>query len=324
MTLPSKQSNGLPIKHMIAFLAALLAVAFQTRADEPPKVLVSIKPLALIAAAITDTVTTPDQLLEPGTSPHDYALRPSDVRKLATADIVFWVGEDLETFLRNPLDHHVDKKRSIALMESPNVQVENFLSADKEDVEQALKRLAASHGHEHGLHDPHIWLGPDNAMAIARTMMQSLSEIDQKNASTYQSNYLRFVDRLKATDAANQEMLKDLHNQGFFVFHDAWGYFTRHYGLHVIDVFTISPELSPGARHMVELRQELVDAGHTCVFREPQFRPAYLDTMINNLNVKVGVIDPLATDYDLTPDAYTLFLENKAITIRDCLVGSGT
>ncbi|WP_281647312.1 zinc ABC transporter substrate-binding protein ZnuA [Parendozoicomonas sp. Alg238-R29] len=301
-------------------------------AKEEPKVLVSIKPLELIATAITDGVTTPELILQPGTSPHDYSLKPSDIKNLASADLVFWIGEDLEGFLATPLDRYVGNTYSIAMMDAPNVKVERFLSADREDVQQKMKDMEKGHngyghnghghnheGHDHGSHDPHIWLSPDNAIAMARAMMQALSEVDKPNAETYQANYLSFVDLVKKSDSINKQVLNDLHQKGFFIFHDAWGYFTRHYDLKVLDVFTLSPEQQPGARHMLQLRNKLKKAGKTCVFREPQFEPAYLDAMINGLPVRVAVIDPLASDVQPHPRAYPEFLEQLSISIRDCL-----
>ncbi len=333
-----------------SFLVLLVLINASQVYAAAPKVIVSIKPLQLIASAITEGVTTPELLLLPGTSPHDYTLRPSDIRKLASADLVFWIGEDLEGFLISPLNRYVDKNQSIALMDLPNIKISPFLSAEheKEDVEHVLadidhdNREHADHGahndhnshdskddhheqknghhdHNHGTHDPHIWLEPDNAKVIALAMMQALSGIDKAHSNTYQANYLAFVKAVNAADALNRVELKDKHDKGFFVFHDAWGYFTRHYGLKVVDVVTLNPEQQPGARHMLDLRDELKEAGNTCVFKEPQFNPAYLNALIDKLPIKVAQIDPLGSDIKPSPDAYPEFLRTLAKTINTCL-----
>ncbi|WP_165767228.1 zinc ABC transporter substrate-binding protein ZnuA [Parendozoicomonas haliclonae] len=313
-----------------AALSLILLPAWASASSSPAKVLVSIKPLELIASAITDGVSQPELLLPPGTSPHDYSLRPSDVRKLTNADLVFWVGEDLESFMTDLLDRHVDKNRSIPLMDVPGVEVKNLLTAEQDEDEHAGHNHANEHGHEHdhhghnhGSHDPHIWLSPENAIAMARTMTQALSEADKANAEKYQHNYLAFADKVQATDQLNQSVLKDAKKQGFFVFHDAWGYFTRHYGLTVLDTFTVSPEQAPGARHMVQLRNQLLEAGNTCIFREPQFKPSYLKTMTDKTDASVDVLDPLASDIKPGPDAYPQFMSELAVTIRDCLADAG-
>ncbi len=280
---------------------------------DPLKIVVSIKPLALIAAAITDGISEPELLLPPGTSPHNYSLRPSDIRKLTSANLVFWIGGDMESFLVKVLNRHVEKSHSIPLMEAPDIRVEGSQYTGDHDH---------SSDHNHGSHDPHIWLNPENAITIARTMTQAITQRDKTNTDKYQKNLNKFIDQVRATDQANKSILQDYQQRGFFVFHDAWGYFANYYGLNIINNFTVNPEQAPGARHMVELRNELANAGKTCLFREPQFQPAYLKTMINNLDVRVDILDPLASNIKTSPDAYPRFLGKLATTIRNCLSAS--
>lgn len=302
---------------LLPFAVLVSSIATATE----PKVLVSIKPLELIASAITDGVTKPELLLQPGTSPHDYSLKPSDIKSLASADMVFWVGEDLEGFLKKPLARYSSKAKAVALMDAPGMKIERFLSAEEDDHhdEHDGDHHSGHDHHHHGIHDPHVWLSPDNAIAMAKAMTQALSEVDQSHAASYQANYLYFAEQVKASDATNKNLLESLHNKGFFVFHDGWGYFTRHYDLKVLDVFTLNPEQQPGARHMLALRHKLKEAGHTCVFREPQFHPAYLGTVVDKLPVKIDVIDPLASDVQAQPDSYPEYLGQLSVTIRDCL-----
>ncbi|MTI12074.1 zinc ABC transporter substrate-binding protein ZnuA [Sansalvadorimonas verongulae] len=308
-----------------SLLSCLVLVSSVAMAAEP-KVVVSIKPLELIASAITDGVTTPELLLQPGTSPHNYSLKPSDIQKLASANVVFWIGEDLEGFLEAPLQHYASDAKSIELMHAPDMKIQRFSSAkadDHEDHDHAshAAHIESDHGghHHHGIYDPHVWLSPDNAIAMAAAMTQTLSEIDKDNADVYKANYSHFAEIVKKADATNKNLLSDLHDKGFFVFHDGWGYFTHHYDLKVLDVFTLSPEQQPGARHMLQLRNKLKDAGQTCVFREPQFHPAYLATMVDKLPVKVDVIDPLASEVLVQPRSYPEYLTQLSTTIQGCL-----
>ena len=326
-------SRGL---HRLTRFLLPFAVLFSSMATAAePKVLVSIKPLELIASAITDGVTKPDLLLQPGTSPHDYNLKPSDIKNLASADVVFWVGENLEGFLKTPLARYSSEAKTVALMHAPDMKIQRFLSAKKEDHDDhhdhnndhnkthktanEEHHSGHAHHHHHGSHDPHVWLSPDNAIAMAKAMAEALSQVDTSHAAVYQTNYRDFAAQVRASDATNKGLLESIHNRGFFVFHDGWGYFTRHYDLKVLDVFTLNPEQQPGARHMVALRHKLKEAGNTCVFREPQFHPAYLGTVVDKLPVKIDVIDPLASDVQAQPDSYPEYLEQLSVTIRDCL-----
>ena len=313
----------------LRFLAKLLLLcavfASSTAMASEPKVVVSIKPLELIASAITDGITSPELLLQPGTSPHDYSMKPSDIQKLASANIVFWIGDNLEGFLEAPLKRYAADAKSIELMHAPNMKIQRFISARADDDHDDHDRGAhATHEggyghHHHGIYDPHVWLSPDNAIAMAAAMTKTLSKVDMENADVYKANYAHFTAMVKKADAVNKNLLSNLHNKGFFVFHDGWGYFTHHYDLKVLDVFTLSPEQQPGARHMLQLRNKLKEAGHTCVFREPQFQPAYLGTMVDKLPVKVDVIDPLASEVLAQPQSYPEYLEQITTTIQSCL-----
>ena len=88
---------------ILALITALMAVSLPVRALE---VLTTIKPLGFIAAAITDGVSEPNVLLPTGASPHDFSLRPSDIRSINDADLVVWVGPELEGFMTKPLAKH--------------------------------------------------------------------------------------------------------------------------------------------------------------------------------------------------------------------------
>ena len=314
---------------MVVTVLSLLATASVHAKDNiPPHVLVSIKPLQLIAAAITDNITTPELLLPPGSSPHSYSLRPSDVRKLAAADLVFWIGPDMESFLPKVLKRHVDEGKAIALMNSQGIKLSELLTTEGGEEHNHDHNHGHNHNHghdrghahEHGTHDPHIWLDPNNVIVMAQVMMQKLSSLDSSNRDKYESNYKKFVTQMKVTDRDNKELLRGVGEQGFFVFHDAWGYLTRHYNLSVADVFTISPTQAPGARHMASLRRQLKEQSHqSCVFREPQFQPGYLDVLIDDLQIKVDVLDPLSADIAVTPDGYSRYLNGIASTIHRCL-----
>ncbi len=284
-------------------------------AAQPPKVLASIKPLELIAAAITDGVSKPELLLAPGSSPHDYNMRPSDIRKLTQANLVLWIGPDMETFLVKVLERYVDKNQSLALIDVPGIHISEGLlnAADHHDHDD-------HHGHNHGSHDPHIWLDPGNVLVMAKAITEKLATIDSTNREQYENNYQAFAQSLAQADKDNQALLTGLDQQGFFVFHDAWGYLARHYNLNVVDVFTINPTQAVGARHMSHLRQQFsAQNGTSCVFREPQFRPSYLNVLMDDLAIKIDVLDPLASDISPSTTAYAEFLRGLANTIHQCL-----
>ena len=288
-------------------LAALMLLATSAQVSaEPPNVLVSIKPLQLIAQGITDGVTDADVLLPPGSSPHRHSLKPSDARKLREADVVFWVGPDMETFLPKLL-HGTQK--AVALMDVKGVQLLHTGESDHHDH------------HDHGAHDPHIWLSTDNARAIATEMSRVLTSLDAANKARYQANLERFLQCMDKTDERNLEKVRQSGNKPFFVFHNAYGYLQEQYGFPAAGYFTQNPEQQPGARHLVDLQGQLDKAGAVCIFREPQFHPAYIDRLTEGLAVTVGVLDPLGETVAPGPASYAHFINQLVDNITDCTRG---
>ena len=280
--------------------------------QQPPKVLTSIKPVQLIAQAITDGIAEPDVLLPPGASPHNHSLRPSDARLLKSADVMFWIGPDMEVFLERMLANS-KSTRSVPMMSVKGMHLRHY---DEDD--HAHHDHSHDH-HHHGDYDAHIWLSPQNAIAMASTMSTTLSEMDPANTKQYKNNLKKFISSLNQVDARNKKKLAPVIKRPVFVFHDAYGYLQDHYHLNIAGHFTLNPEQQPGARHLAELRDKLKESGKTCVFREPQFQPAYINRIVQGLDTKVSLLDPLATDIAEGPNAYPEFLGGLVNNIVNCL-----
>ncbi|ART79995.1 zinc ABC transporter substrate-binding protein ZnuA [Oceanisphaera avium] len=293
-------------------LCLCLVLSSQARAVE---VLTSIKPLQLIASAITEGTATPKLLLPPGSSPHDYALRPSDVRKIKNADLVIWVGPELEVFLAPLL---ASQEKSVALL-SQLPAIEHAHHHDKhslviEDTEQD------SHHHHHGSQDPHIWLDPHQAEAIAALIAKKLSQIDPQNYDRYQTNLAVFQAKLAKVDAKLAAQLAPLQGIGYFVFHDAYGHWERHYQLSSLGHFTVNPARAPGAKTVTRIHHALKQSKAVCVFAEPQFKPAVVSAVLRNTQARSGVLDPLATDISPSAEGYFRFMEQLAAAMTKCLL----
>ena len=289
-----------------SFMAVMLLVTGAQASAEPPNILVSIKPLQLIAQGITDGVTDADVLLPPGSSPHSHSLKPSDARKLRKADVVFWVGPAMETFLPKMLG---GTQKAVSLMDLKGIQL---IDAGESD----------HHGdHDHGTHDPHIWLSTDNARVIATEMSRVLASLDGANQARYQANLERFLNSMDKTDERNLEKARQSGSRPFFVFHNSYGYLQEQYGLPAAGYFTQNPEQQPGARHLVDLQGQLDKAGAVCIFREPQFHPAYIDRLTQGLSVTVGVLDPLGEAVSPGPASYARFINQLVDNITDCTKG---
>ncbi len=292
--------------------------------------LTSIKPLQLIAAAVQDGVGTPDVLLPAGASAHHYALRPSDMRRIEAAQLFYWVGPDLETFLTRVVDSR--RAPSLAVQTVPGLHLRHYgetleehaAHAGHDDHSDDHHLPADPHHHEHdhdhrpGSLDAHLWLLPANARLIAARMASDLAGVDPANAARYQANLRGFEQRLDELDQRLRTRLAPLAGKPYFVFHEAYDYFESAYGLRHLGVVSLG-EVQPGARHVAAMRERLQQAGPACLFNEPPQRPRLAETLTAGLPVRLAELDAMGDG--LKPDAngYERLVGNLGEQLADCL-----
>ena len=315
------------------------AFAFPSLADTPPVVLASIKPIHSLVAAVMQGVAEPGLIVEGAASPHSYALKPSQAAKLAKATHVFWIGHELETFLEKPIETIGDHASAIDLLETPGLTTlafreggafdahenegeEHEEEGHKEDEHTGDQAEQDHDGHDEHHHDgldPHIWLDPLNAAVIVREIAAVLSADDPANAERYAANAARTVAALEALTDEITDQLAPVQGAAFVVFHDGYRYFEERFGLHAAGSITISPEISPGAERVHEIRDRVKELGASCVFAEPQFEPRLISVVLEGSNAKAGALDPLGADLEDGPDLYFKLIRNMAAAMRDCL-----
>ena len=295
----------------VAFVAVFLLTG---TAQAEVKVLTSIKPLQLIAAAVQDGVAIPEVLLPPGASPHNYALRPSDVRKVQSVDLLYWIGPDMEGFLPRVLTGR--SLPSVAVQDLPGLKLRHFGADNHSHAEEADEH---DHDHRPGSLDAHLWLSPVNARVIADKMAADLSAADPANAQRYQSNAKAFDERLGALDQRLKKRLANVEGKPYFVFHEAFDYFEDAYGLKHAGVFAVAAEVQPGAQHVAAMRKRLQEVGKTCVFSEPPLRPRLAETLVAGLPVKLAELDALGGYTPATAQGYEQVLEKLGDDLAGCL-----
>ncbi|WP_031297873.1 zinc ABC transporter substrate-binding protein [Stutzerimonas chloritidismutans] len=326
----------------LPLLAALVAGAASAHAEV--RVLTSIKPLQLIAAAVQDGVGEPDVLLPASASAHHYSLRPSDVRRIRDAQLFYWIGPDLESFLPRALSAR--EGATVAVQDLPKLTLRRFGDAHAHDEAEhhdhddhddhdghdhdAHEHDEAAHGetthadehdHDHrpGTLDAHLWLLPANALIIAERMAADLAAADPANAQRYQANSAAFSQRIEALDARLKQRFSKVQNKPFFVFHEAYDYFEAAYGLRHAGVFSAGGESQPGARHVAAMRERLQQAGPSCVFSEPPARPRLAETLTAGLPVKMAELDVLGVGLATDAQGYEKLLEGLGDTLAGCL-----
>jgi zinc transport system substrate-binding protein len=142
---------------------------------------------------------------------------------------------------------------------------------------------------------------------------------DSANASAFEQNRDALIARIDALDATLAAQLEPVRHRPFIVFHDAYQYFERHFGLNAAGSITLDPSLSPGARRVQELRARLQADDVTCLFTEPQFRPALAETLVEGTKTRLGEMDPVGSHVAPGPDAWFAVMQNLADSLTACL-----
>lgn len=308
--------------------AALSAALWGTAAQSADAAVVSsLKPLGFIASAIADGVTETQVLLPDGASEHDYSLRPSDAKRLQNADLVVWIGPEMEAFMDKSTQSIPDAKK-VTIAQLDGVKPLLMKGADDDDDDHGAEgghdHAHAEKGdahHHHGDYNMHLWLSPEIARLSAVAIHDKLVELMPQSRARLDANLKDFEANLATTDKQVANELASVKGKGYFVFHDAYGYYEKHYGLTPLGHFTVNPEIQPGAQRLHQIRTQLVEQKATCVFAEPQFRPAVVESVARGTTVRMGTLDPLGTNIQLSKESYPAFLTQLATQYASCLKG---
>jgi len=288
----------------ITLLLSLIVLPFSSWANT---ILTSIKPIQMITHELTLGVTEPEVLLSANASPHDYALRPSDVKTIRHSSLVIWFGKDLEPFLEKVLSQ---QDNVLTLSEIPDLKLRSYGEVGHDHEHD---------GHNHGTHDPHFWLGVEQVEQVAEAITQALVASDVAHKDIYNKNLSDFINSLHQTDKEIAAKLDKVKHKPYYVFHDAYDYFEQHYGLNNIGHFTVSPDRKPGAKTLINIRKALAANEAKCVFSEPQFQPAVIESVVRGSDAQTGVLDPLGVDIPVAKGSYFEFLHSMSDSYYDCL-----
>lgn len=302
-------------------ISCLATLLLSTSALAAPKVIASIVPVHSIVAAVMGDVGTPELLLSGRNSEHTASLSPQQLSDLGKADVVFMIGSGLEHKLGQVSGGDaVGGKTFTALSEAAGIKTLPVRQGGAFEVHE-------HEGEEHDDHDeailkfdPHIWLDPENVKAMTNAVAADLSKIDPDNTKTYEANaaaYVASLDQLTANISAETKPIQD---KPFVVFHDAYQYFEKRFGLTAVGSISDVSAAAPSAKRLNEIRSKLEETKAICVFREPQFDAKYVTIVLEGSQAWQGVLDPIGSDIPPGPKAYAELLIRLAKGARDCLM----
>ncbi|WP_265500606.1 zinc ABC transporter substrate-binding protein [Paracoccus beibuensis] len=311
-----------------ASIAALLSLT-AAPALAAPTVVTDIVPTGALVQAVMGDLGGVRVLLPQGASAHHYQMRPSDAQALQDADLVVWMGPELAPWLDRAAGNLSDDAQ-LRLLGVEGVTLRSFSAGgERHDHDHGHEHgddheHADAHAHDHGDHDhsgndPHAWLNPDNAAPWVDAIVASLSEQDPENAATYRSNADAIGQRIEALDTTLTKRLAPHADQRFIVFHDAYGYFTEHFGLQPAIPVSLGDASTPSAARIEGIQNEIARSGATCAFPEYAHDAGLVETVIEGSDVRLGgELSPAGGDLAPGAGQYEALLTAMADTMIAC------
>ena len=291
--------NG-PLYHLLALLLGLLSVLGAPAAEI--RVLTTLPAIHSWAANVAGDTATVESLLPANVGPHDFQFRPSDLRKLAAADVVLMNGLGVDTWLTRAVTRGASKpsRRVVTVTDGLQKQLIHHrtpLAIDPTTTGSKKPSQDHSHDHDHSDDDanPHVWLDPVFAKHCVSNIIQALCQADPAHAEGYTrrgETYLRELDQL---DEQIRSSLKGLSNRKVVTFHDAFPYFCRRYDLQLVGVIEEVPSVDPSPKYLAQLSRAIRQQQVRVIFSEPQFHPRLVQRLANDLAIGVAELDVLET-----------------------------
>ena len=308
----------------VAALAAFFAASTGAPAAHAElKVVATIKPIHALATRVMDGIGTPRLLVSGTASPHSFALKPSDARALAEADIFFRVSEMVEPFTARIVQALPATVHVVTLANAPDLLVLGQRASGTFEA-----RAHAGHVHETRVPgatpmsgDGHIWLDPENAKIMVAEMARVLALRAPEHAVTVRANAATVLAELDALAAELSRDLAGVKDRPFVVFDDAYQYFENRFGLNAVGAITLSPEAQPSAKRLSEIRRKIAESGAVCVFAEPLFQPRLVAAVTEGTSARGGTLDPEGVMVEPGPDAYAKLMRQLASSLKECLQG---
>lgn len=258
----------------------------------------TIRPLQLIAQAILQGHGTVEALIGAQDSPHHYALTPGDRLAIEDADLLLWIGPEFEILLSDVYKQKEGDKPVLEVAEIPGLTIHRLNGGQK---------------------DPHLWLSIDNAILIGRELASRLSDIEPTYRDSFQSAFDDFELDVWKLESLIEEWLAPFKDKPFLVYHDAFQYFEKQFGLSAGDSLLQDPEIQPSMRELLTIRRRAENLSVSCLLMEQDADMDLVSTIFKNQEPSQEFVDLLGFEIQDGSTAYVDLVISVASSFRKCL-----
>ena len=323
-----------------SIIALFICSGVNVFATETTGVISTIQPINSLVSAVIGNTGKSITIIPSEQSPHDFKLKPSDVKVLQNGNIIFYVSNHLESSITKVFKNLPKNIKVINLMEEAGV---NHLAIRDNDAWERHDHHGHDdhdkhgkkhddhddhdkHGKKHDDHDDHekeddvhIWLSPDNAIKIVQKVNKVLSLYFPENSKIYNDNTTKFIDKIKNLKMELVRELSPIKNKPYIVFHDAYQYFEKTFELNAVGSVALEGDIASSPKQISFIKDKIIKSKASCVFQEPQFDSKLVKIVVEGTDAKIGTLDPLGVNITGDKDFYLQLLSNMAKSLKECL-----
>ncbi len=333
-----------------SILALFICTGVNVFATETTGVISTIQPINSLVSAVIGNTGKSITIIPSEQSPHDFKLKPSDVKVLQNGNIIFYVSNHLESSITKVFKNLPKNIKLINLMEESGVnhlairdndawerhEHQGHDDHDKHDKKHDDHDEHDKHGKKHDDHDKHgkkhddhddhekeddvhVWLSPDNAIKIVQKVNKVLSLYFPENSKIYNDNTTKFIDKIRNLKMELVKELSPIKNKPYIVFHDAYQYFEKTFELNAVGSVALEGDIASSPKQISLIKDKIVKSKALCVFQEPQFDSKLVKIVVEGTDAKIGTLDPLGVNISENKDFYLQLITNMAKSLKECL-----
>ena len=294
-------------------------------ASETKGVITTIQPINALVNAVIGNTGGSNSLIPSDVSPHEFKLKPSDVKNLQDGNIIFYISSHLESSITKVFKNLPKNIKIINLMEETGINHlairdnEAWERHDHHDDHDKHAKKDDNHDDHEKEDDVHIWLDPDNGIKIIQKVNKELSLLFPENSQIYNKNATNIINKITELKSELKEELISIKDKPFIVFHDAYQYFEKVFGLNAVGSIALEDDVASSPKQISFIRNKIIKSNVSCVFQEPQFDSKLVKTVVEGTDAKVGILDPLGVDISNNKDFYLQLLRNMSKSLKKCL-----
>ena len=320
-------------------------------ASETKGVITTIQPINALVNAVIGNTGGSTSLIPSEVSPHEFKLKPSDVKKLQDGNIIFYISNHLESSITKVFknlpknikivnlmeetginhlairdneawerhDHHDDHDKHAKKDDDHDDHDKHAKKDDDHDDHDKHAKKDDDHDDHEKEDDVHIWLDPDNGIKIVQKVNKELSLLFPENSQIYNKNATNIINKITELKSELKEELISIKDKPFIVFHDAYQYFEKVFGLNAVGSIALEDDVATSPKQISYIRNKIIKSNVSCVFQEPQFDSKLVKTVVEGTDAKIGTLDPLGVDIANKKDFYLQLLRNMSKSLKECL-----